>query len=264
MILRWWLVCAWLLSLPWAPNAMVYGQPGKGKGSHQSWGSYSYGRSHGYNQYQNSYGRAGPSPPVLHERLDHIQALVEGVLKKKKKKQRHGSSYSPSDSSSSSRKHAGGKKKKKIRKSKKDRSRSNDQKARSHACGSTGMTEEDKRELHELRRQAEMRRIRDEVAAEFAEAKKSEVEDDKVPAFSPKTKKIITAEARLLTKDGVVQVVKEDASSWKEVAEQISAQALPDMKNFLRQLRRDDDRPIPRGKAEVSREVMAELQKRLD
>ena len=48
------------------------------------------------------------------------------------------------------------------------------------------------------------------------------------------------------------------------MAEQISAQALPDMKNFLRQLRRDDDRPIPRGKAEVSREVMAELQKRLD
>lgn len=264
MVLRWWLVCAWLLSLPWVPGAMVYGQPGKGKGPHQSWNSYRCGRSYGYNQNQNSYGRAGQGPPMVHERLDHIQALVAGALKKQKKKQRHGSSYSSSDSSSS--KHAGGKKKKKKaqRKSRKDRSRSYDQKARSRASGSAGMTEEDKRELHELRRQAEMRRIREEVAAEIAEAKKSDVDEDKVPVLSPKSKKIITAEARLLTKDGVVQIVKEDASSWKEVAEQISAQALPDMKNLLRQLRRDDDRPIPRGKADVSREVLAELQKRLD
>lgn len=108
----------------------------------------------------------------------------------------------------------------------------------------------------ELRRQAEVRRIRDEVVAEMG-AKPKDVLDEKV--LTPKTRRIVAAEARLL-----VQVVDYEAGSWQEVAEQLSSQALPAVKNLLRQRRPNDDKAIPRGKAEVVREVVAELQRKLE
>lgn len=61
-----------------------------------------------------------------------------------------------------------------------------------------------------------------------------------------------------------MQVVDHEAGSWQEVAEQLSSQALLAVKNLLRQLRPNDDKAIPRGKAEVVREVVAELQRKLE
>lgn len=75
----------------------------------------------------------------------------------------------------------------------------------------------------ELRRQAEVRRIRDEVVAEMG-AKPKDVLDEKV--LTPKTRRIVAAEARLL-----VQVVDYEAGSWQEVAEQLSSKKL--QSNFL-------------------------------
>ena len=181
------------------------------------------------------------------------------MLKKQKKhkKHRHGSSYSSSSSSSTGRKRRGDRKNKK---SKKDRSRSNDR--NKSQASNLGVSEEERRELHELRRQAEIRRIRDEVAADLTG--KKEYPEEKVQSLTPKTRKVVAAEARLLTGDGVVQIVKEDAGTWQEVAEQLTAQALPTTKNLLRQLRGNDEKPIPRGKAEVVRDIMAELQRKLE
>ena len=107
-----------------------------------------------------------------------------------------------------------------------------------------GVSEEERREI---------RRIRDEVAADLTG--KKDHPEEKVHSLTPKTRKVVAAEARLLTADGVVQIVKEDAGTWQEVAEQLSAQALPTTKNLLRRPWGNDEKSIPRGKAEVVRDI---------
>ena len=258
-----WLLCVWLLVLAHTPLGMPAFPP-KGKGSQHSWGgnSYRYGRGQYYGQGSSGssgYGNFGQNQYV-NDRLDHIQCLVEEAVKqqKKSKKQRRASSYS-SSSSSGSRRRRKGDRKKKGKKSKKDRSRSNDNSK--GQASSAGIAEEERKELLELRRQAEVRRIRDEVVAEMG-AKPKDVLDEKV--LTPKTRRVVAAEARLHTQEGIVQVVDHEAGSWQEVAEQLSSQALPAVKNLLRQLRPNDDKAIPRGKAEVVREVVAELQRKLE
>lgn len=174
-----WLLCVWLLALAHTPLGMP-AFPAKGKGSQHSWGGNScrYGRGQYYGQGSSGssgYGNFGQNQYV-NDRLDHIQCLVEEAVKqqKKSKKQRHASSYS-SSSSSGSRRRRKGDRKKKGKKSKKDRSRSNDNSK--GQASSAGIAEEERKELLELRRQAEVRRIRDEVVAEMV-AKPKDVLDE--------------------------------------------------------------------------------------
>lgn len=247
----WWLVLLtqWLVT-GGMPNSFA----NKPRGYQSGWGGYSRhgktGQSHGYG----SYGYYGQG---MHDRLDRIEGMVEEAMRKKSKKHRKASTSSSSSSDSGAKRRKD--KKKRSKKSKKDRSRSHG--SDKAAASNPGLEEDERKELRELRRQAEIRRIRDEVLAEAA-VKPSEPQPQG-EVLSPKSRKIIAAESRVLASDQVVQLVPDDVRSWKDVVDHLSSQNLPTVKQLLKQLRPDGEKPVPRSRPDTVRDVVAELQQKL-
>ena len=132
---------------------------------------------------------------------------------------------------------------------------------------SAALSNSDMEELMAFRRRAEIEKIRAEVTASIGMVERSPSSHDKGRAnpkqvFTPKTKKLVVAQTRVFDKDGQVQSLVPVPESWEQVAEQLSGHPLPLVKQLLQQI--NPDSTVPRGRNEVVKLVMAELQNRED
>lgn len=128
--------------------------------------------------------------------------LVEEAVKGKKKKKRSKKKSSSSSSSSSSPNDKKARKQKRDKKSKSEPRRSE---------GSSGtLSAEEKKELLQFRRQAEMDKLRAEVRA-AVEAERAapghKASSPKLPRTTPKTCRVIVAESKIFQETGVKQLL---------------------------------------------------------
>ena len=165
----------------------------------------------------------------------------------KKKKHRKRTSDSPSSSSSVSSPPS-------RKKSRKDRE---DKGGKGH-----GLSSADMEELRQFRREAEVAKIRQEVRESLQGEHNSRPKPgtDSKLLLTPKTKKCILAQTRLLNENGsVTQVMGNDFEVW-EVHEQLESQPAAVVKKLLAQLQQDPNATVPRLKVDAMRELMAILQ----
>ena len=116
-----------------------------------------------------------------------------------------------------------------------------------------------------FRRRAEIEKIRAEVTASMVVRSPSshcKGRANSKQAFTPKTRKLVLAQTCVFDKDGQVQSLVPVPQSWEQVAEQLSGHPLPLVKQLLQQI--NPDSTVPRGRNEVVKLVMAELQNRED
>ena len=152
--------------------------------------------------------------------------------KKDHKKKKHRKRMSDSSSSSSSVSSSPSKRKSK-KKSRKDRE---DKDGDRH-----GLTNADMEELRQFRREAEFAKIRQEVRDSLQTENSSRPKPGTDPKllFTPKTKKCILAQTRLLNENGsATQVVGSDFEVWEQVHEQLESQTAAVVKKLLAQFRR--------------------------
>ena len=198
--------------------------------------------------------------------IEEVRGLASLHRKSKKSKARassSGSSSSPSESPQAKRKS----KKAKVKKEKRRREENS-------RAVSPGLDSAEKKELQDFRRQAELEKLRAEIRASLeGSAPPEKLPQKEAPStpkpgrssstkdvLTPKTSRLVGAEARLFQDGGVKQLVGNSCSSWQQVSEELATHSLPDIKCLLKQLRPDEN--IPRSKAEVLREVTAVLQDR--
>ena len=215
----------------------------------------------GYGGWQGSQDRSG-----LHGRLDKLEMLVEEAVKGKKKKKRSKKKSSSSSSPSSSPNDKKARKQKRDKKSKSEPRRSE---------GSSGtLSAEEKKELLEFRRQAEMDKLRAEVRA-AVEAERAapghKASSPKLPRtdrtssadpLTPKTCRVIVAESKIFQENGVKQLLSDPSScsSWQNVSDQLSALPVAEVKALLKQFCPNEQ--LPRSRQEIVRDVVAQLQLR--
>lgn len=183
----------------------------------------------------------------LQGRLDKIELLVEEAVKAKKKKSHHGKKKQTS-SSSSSNLSPECKKTKKQKREKKQKSV-----ARQSDGSSGALSTEEKKELLEFRRQAEMDKMRAEIQASMMAEKlgKRQRPSPKAPRTAaagtadprtPKTCRIIAAESKIFQEHGVKQLLG-DVSIWQQVSDQLSALPVPEPEALLKQFFPKDSQP---------------------
>ena len=173
--------------------------------------------------------------------------------KKDHKKKKHRKRTSDSSSSSSSVSSPPSRKKSK-KKSRKDRE---DKGGKGH-----GLSSADMEELRQFRREAEVAKIRQEVreSLQGEHNNRPKPGTDSKLLLTPKTKKYILAQTRLLNENGsVTQVMGNDFEVW-EVHEQLESQPAAVVKKLLAQLQQDPNATVPRLKVDAMRELMAILQ----
>ena len=218
---------------------------GKGSASSSRWGRWNQHESWGNRAY-------GGQDRELVVRVESGAQDKKRRKRSKKEKKRHRSSSSDSSDSSSS--SSNEKKKKKCSKKEKKASKS------------AAMSNSDLEELRAFRREAEIEKIRTEVKASLAERSPAKRDSKDANArqdvLTPKTKKLVLAQTRVLDKSGHVQKLVPMPESWDQVAEQLSGQPLPVLKQLLQQM--SPDSTVPRSRTDVVKLVMAELQNRDD
>ena len=166
----------------------------------------------------------------------------------KKKKHRKRTSDSPSSSSSVSSPPS-------RKKSRKDRE---DKGGKGH-----GLSSADMEELRQFRREAEVAKIRQEVreSLQGEHNNRPKPGTDSKLLLTPKTKKCILAQTRLLNENGsVTQVMGNDFEVWEQVHGQLESQSAAVVKKLLAQLQQDPNATVPRLKVDAMRELMAILQ----
>ena len=217
------------------------GSYGKGSASSSRWGRWNQQDSWG----SRAYGGQDRELVVRVETGEHDKKRRK--RSKKEKKRRKSSSSDSSGSSSSS-----SEKKKKKKGSKK-------------TSNSAALSNSDLEELRAFRRREEIEKIRAEVAASMVVHSPSSHDKgctNPKQVLTPKTKKLVLAQTRVFDKGGQVQSLVPMPESWEQVAEQLSGHPLPLVKQLLQQI--NPDSTVPRGKNEVVKLVMAELQNRED
>ena len=181
----------------------------------------------GYGGWQSSQDRSG-----LHGRLDKLEMLVEEAVKGKKKKR----SKKKTSSSSSSSPSPGDKKARKQKREQRRRSEPH------RSEGSSGtLSAEEKKELLEFRRQAEMDKLRAEVRA-AVEAERAAPGHTAGSPKLPRTDR--TSSADPLTPK----------------TDQLSALPVADVKALLKQFCPSEQ--LPRSRQDIVRDVVAQLQLR--
>ena len=99
--------------------------------------------------------------------------------------------------------------------------------------------------VEEFRRQAEIQKIRDEVlasmpgaSAKLAKSGRAETESNAEPEiFTLKTKKLVQAQTRVLTHEGVCKrLLSDEVSSWEDVHVQLNNRSAADVKTLCGQL----------------------------
>ena len=236
-----WSKLTWLVIVLCFLYMATGGPPGQGRAQPAYGGGSSRGRWGGSWQWnQQSWA---PHPEVV-VRVENDRKGRND--KSKKKKRRSPSSSSVSDSSAAS-----------ERKSKK-RFAGKRQPRREEP---SGLSTQEAEELKEFRRQAEIQKIREEVLRSMPsnpKARKSEAEKGaEVEQFTPKTKKLLQAQTRILTSDGVCKrILTDDAASWEDVHVQLNNSSAPDIKTLCGQLCEQ----TPRTKAECISKIIDALQ----
>ena len=118
-------------------------------------------------------------------------------------------------------------------------------------------------ELRQFRREAEVAKIRQEVRESLQGEHNSRPKPgtDSKLLLTPKTKKYILAQTRLLNENGsVTQVMGNDFEVWEQVHGQLESQSAAVVKKLLAQLQQDPNATVPRLKVDAMRELMAILQ----
>ncbi|CAE7483738.1 unnamed protein product [Symbiodinium necroappetens] len=189
-------------------------------------------------------GSQGGKPRYWGTGPSNMDILIEEV---------RGSPSSPSESPQAKRKS----KKAKVKKEKRRREENS-------RAVSPGLDSAEKKELQDFRRQAELEKLRAEIRASLeGSAPPEKLPQKEAPStpkpgrssstkdvLTPKTSRLVGAEARLFQDGGVKQLVGNSCSSWQQVSEELATHSLPDIKCLLKQLRPDEN--IPRSKAEVA------------
>jgi hypothetical protein len=129
--------------------------------------------------------------------------------------------------------------------------------------------QKDIEELQQFRRQAEIQKIRNEVLASIPSgpgassksaptAKPDEMPGDTTAeALSPKTKKVVLAQSRILGQDSVSKrLLTDEVVSWVDVKAQLSGQSAQDVKSLCAQICEH----APRNKGDCITKIMAQLQ----
>lgn len=222
---------------------------GKGSSASSRWGHW--------NQRQESWGNRGYGDRELVVRVETGDFPKSKKKRSKKDKKRHKSSSSESSAGSTS--SSSVQTKKKQKKSKKEK-----RAAKSEVL--PALSSADFEELQAFRRQAEVAKIRAEVQASMSGANCGDGPGGHGPGkgpLTPKTKKLVQSQARVLGKDGGVRpLVHGDFSTWEHVEEQLADSPAPVIKQLLQQL--SPDTTVPRLKSDVVRMVLAELQSKDD
>ena len=126
------------------------------------------------------------------------------------------------------------------------------------------LEQKDVEELQQFCRQAEIQKLREEVLASMPSmpgksAKQaqpaSEPVDTVAEVLSPKTKKVVLAQSRILTQDSVSKRLLE-VTSWVDVTAQLSTQSAPDIKSLCAQICEH----VPRNKSDCIVKIMDQLQ----
>ena len=219
------------------------GGPGHGRGGGYGGASSSQGRwGNSWRWHQQTWA---PQPEVV-VRVENERKDKKDKSKKKKKR--------PSTSSSSDSNSSEHEKKNKKRLSGKRK-----------AQKSEILSTQDAEELKEFRRQAEIQKIRDEVlasmpgvSAKLAKTSRAETEGNAEPEiFTPKTKKLVQAQARVLTGEGVCKrLLSDEVSSWEDVHIQLNNRTAAEVKTLCGQLCEQ----APRTKAECISKIVDSLQ----
>ena len=129
--------------------------------------------------------------------------------------------------------------------------------------------QKDIEELQQFRRQAEIQKIRNEVLASIPSgpgassksaptAKPDEMPGDTTAeALSPKTKKVVLAQSRILGQDSVSKrLLTDEVVSWVDVKAQLSGQSAQDVKSLCAQICEH----APRNKGDCITKIMEQLQ----
>ena len=128
-----------------------------------------------------------------------------------------------------------------------------------------GLTDAERKELQDFRREAEIQTVREEVMSSLAGRDNGSghkrKKEEKVLPLTPKTLRAVRAEAVISGSDGSIKpMLSQDAATWEQVSTELQGHALPDVKKLLVRLRGEGGPPTPRGRADVVNEVLAELQ----
>ena len=248
-MLRSWLWClVWLALL----HAVFAGPPGQGR-HHTGYGSSSskgrWGQSGHWNWQQSQPHYPHPTEVVV--RVEDGKKSKKDKAKKKKKRSTSTSS-SKSDSTDSRAK---------------SKRRSNGK--RKAPEGAHILGQKDIEELQQFRRQAEIQKIRNEVLASIPSgpgassksaptAKPDEMPGDTTAeALSPKTKKVVLAQSRILGQDSVSKrLLTDEVVSWVDVKAQLSGQSAQDVKSLCAQICEH----APRNKGDCITKIMEQLQ----
>ena len=248
-MLRSWLWClVWLALL----HAVFAGPPGQAR-HHTGYGSSSskgrWGQSGHWNWQQSQPHYPHPTEVVV--RVEDGKKSKKDKAKKKKKRSTSTSS-SKSDSTDS-------------RAKSKRRSKGK----RKAPEGAHILGQKDIEELQQFRRQAEIQKIRNEVLASIPSgpgassksaptAKPDEMPGDTTAeALSPKTKKVVLAQSRILGQDSVSKrLLTDEVVSWVDVKAQLSGQSAQDVKSLCAQICEH----APRNKGDCITKIMAQLQ----
>ena len=171
----------------------------------------------------------------------------KGKKDKSKKKKRRSPSTSSSDSDSSA--------------TANERKKRSTRKRQAQKGDGPSLSPQEAEELKEFRRQAEIQKIRDEVLRSMpssARPRKTEVEKgQEVELFTPKTKKLLQAQTRILTSEGVCKrLLTDEAASWEDVHVQLNSGSAADIKTLCGQLCEQ----TPRTKAECISKIVDTLQ----
>ena len=250
----------------------------------EQWSGSWQPRYGGGGQDSRGYGRADwRQPHDTDRRLDRLERLEllhlearddhrgDGKHKKDKKKKKGKKHTRDSSSSTSSSSSSSGRDKKKKRKKDKKRDRSRDRrkdkKGRREDAAEPSAGE--MAELQEFRRQAEVLRIRQEVQDAVATqgvqvsggtrgTPRTPPPKDRQPErLTPKTAKLVVAEARVLSNGECRSLVAPGPATWAEVKQQLYAHPVADIKPLYAQLRPDG--PVPRAREQIVEGIMETL-----
>ena len=137
------------------------------------------------------------------------------------------------------------------------------------SAGQPGLTEPERAELQELRRQAEILKIRREVQAEADQpghgAGPPRAAPEQRPtaapeALTPKTKKLVKSETRIFSGGGCQNMVGDDAGTWADVRAQLQAHSIVEVRRLYTQVIPDGE--VPRTREQMALKLVQVLQER--
>ena len=241
----------WLWCLVWVAllHAVFAGPPGQGR-HHTGYGSSSskgrWGQSGHWNWQQSQPHYTQPTEVVV-----RVEDGKRSKKEKAKKKKKHSTSTSSSRSESTDSRA----KSKRHSKSKRKASQS------VHELG-----QKDVEELQQFRRQAEIQKLREKILASIPSMSSKNVQpakpdgeagDTTAEALSPKTKKVVLAQSRILGQDSVSKrLLTDEVVSWMDVKAQLIGQSAQDIKSLCKQICEH----APRNKSDCITKIMDQLQ----